>query len=150
MMKWLKRITAAITIFYTFCLFYWMFIGFGRGGFYNGDQMRYNIIPFKTINNYFTHFHHFNLDTWIINMGGNIGVFIPFGFSLPILFGWRFGRTVLSFALFITVLEVLQMVTRRGSLDVDDIILNTLGAAVGYGIYSAAASISSRYINVVK
>ena len=35
-----------------------------------------------------------------------------------------------------TVVEVLQMLLRVGVCDVDDLILNTLGAAIGYGCYA--------------
>lgn len=133
-MRYAKKIVAFIAACYILCLLYWMFIGFGRAA--SGDEtMRYNLLPFATINNYFIYYDHYNWDTWIINIGGNIGVFMPIGFSLPIIFGWRFKRAIISFVLFISVLEVLQLITRRGSLDVDDILLNTVGAAIGYGIY---------------
>ena len=33
-------------------------------------------------------------------------------------------------------IEVIQLLTKVGCFDVDDMILNTLGAALGYGIYA--------------
>jgi len=33
------------------------------------------------------------------------------------------------------VIEVIQLVTRRGSFDIDDIVLNMLGALIGFGIW---------------
>lgn len=39
--------------------------------------------------------------------------------------------------LFISLtIEVIQLLTKVGCFDVDDMILNTLGAALGYGIYA--------------
>ncbi len=67
-------------------------------------------------------------------MVGNIAVFVPFGLALPIVFRWRLGKTLLSFMLFITLLEVLQMLTRRGSFDIDDILMNSAAVVLGYGI----------------
>ncbi|WP_233355016.1 VanZ family protein [Paenibacillus sp. JZ16] len=32
------------------------------------------------------------------------------------------------------VLEMTQLITRRGSLDVDDFILNSVGVTLGYGL----------------
>ncbi len=97
--------------------------------------MMYNLMPLSTIKNYFIYFDHYNFNTWLINIGGNLLVFIPFGLCLPIAFRWGFGKTMINFIVFISTLEVLQMVTRRGSLDVDDVLLNSLGVAVGYGMY---------------
>jgi glycopeptide antibiotics resistance protein len=34
----------------------------------------------------------------------------------------------------ITMIEVLQFLTKRGSLDVDDLILNVFGVYAGYGL----------------
>ena len=39
---------------------------------------------------------------------------------------------------FSLTLETLQLIFMVGSFDVDDMILNTLGAAVGFGAYQAA------------
>jgi len=36
-------------------------------------------------------------------------------------------------------LELTQLLSKRGSLDVDDVILNSLGFLIGYGIYKAIA-----------
>ncbi|WP_238327455.1 VanZ family protein [Paenibacillus gorillae] len=41
-------------------------------------------------------------------------------------------RLILFFVLSITIVETLQMITRLGAFDIDDIIINTMGAAVGF------------------
>ena len=52
---------------------------------------------------------------------------------------WTYRKIVGTFALFTNVFgNVLgfQLLTKVGCFDVDDMILNTLGAALGYGIYA--------------
>lgn len=63
---------------------------------------------------------------------GNFVAFIPFGIVIPLLFRCHFIRFITLFILSITILEILQMLSRLGSFDIDDIIINTLGAAVGF------------------
>jgi glycopeptide antibiotics resistance protein len=94
----------------------------------------YNIIPFKTITDYIKASSHINQSIWISNLFGNILAFLPLGIFLPWLFErfigfWRTTGTVL---LATSLVEILQFFTRVGSFDIDDIILNTLGGAIGY------------------
>lgn len=127
-----------VLIGYTALLIYWMFAGFGRVR-HEADGLRYNLVPFRTIKNYFIHFHHFNLTTWVINVFGNIGVFMPFGVLLPALFR-RALRWYWFYAAFIAglfVLELLQMLLHVGSFDVDDLILNSVGALSAYFLFYA-------------
>jgi glycopeptide antibiotics resistance protein len=72
-----------------------------------------------------------------LNLVGNIIVFIPWGACLPILFEKikSLIGTLKGTLLFVIAIEVAQLITTLGSFDVDDIILNTLGAIIGYLIY---------------
>ncbi|MFS0820828.1 VanZ family protein [Bacillus sp. 1P02SD] len=128
----LKRFFAG-TVFITYTLFliYWMFFAYFRT---KGGEFRYNLSPFSTIKNYFTYYDHFPFHIWIINIAGNIGVFVPFGIVLPILFPKlsNFLLFLIAFILGIFSLEVLQLFSKLGSFDVDDIILNTIGAVIGF------------------
>lgn len=67
---------------------------------------------------------------------GNIGWFIPFGFLMPMLLR---NKSVLKVAVlgfvFSFVIEILQFVFRKGVAELDDLILNTLGAFIGYVLY---------------
>lgn len=97
-----------------------------------------NLTPFHTISNYWTVvkrmeytplFYH-----CVINLGGNIFLFIPVGYFLPRL--WpalrNFFLFLLTCTLAITLVELLQLVTLLGSLDIDDLILNLFGMLLGY------------------
>lgn len=124
-----------ILVSYTILLAYWMFFGFSRTP---GDLFMYNLTPFSTIKKYFIYFDHFNLLTWLINIVGNIAVFVPFGILFP-LYSTQyhsFFKFLFTFLIGITSLETLQLIFRVGSFDVDDIILNTSGAIIGFIFYS--------------
>ncbi|MBB3109999.1 glycopeptide antibiotics resistance protein [Paenibacillus phyllosphaerae] len=130
----MRRGTAWIITAYTVLLLYWMFIGFGRMNL-DTTSYHYNLIPFHTIKMYFKHADHFDLRTWAINVIGNIAVFVPFGLAVPVLWKQTWLRFVLQFMGVLIVLESLQLVSKRGSLDIDDLLLNTIGAAIGFGLY---------------
>lgn len=117
---------------------------FDRTGYDAGlpyaDQLKYNLLPFETIGRFLRllcssqgglRTHAF------INLVGNVVMFIPLGFFLPKL--WqkqrKLWRTLLTTVLIILLVELTQMFTLVGSCDTDDLILNVLGAAIGYGSY---------------
>ena len=79
----------------------------------------------------------YNIRLAIVNLFGNIVMFIPLGYFLPRLFGAlrKWWRTWLATLVIMTAVEVAQLLTLRGTCDVDDLILNVLGAAIGYGIF---------------
>ena len=67
---------------------------------------------------------------------GNIGWFIPLGFLLPILLKSKRLVTIIVIGfLFSLFIETSQFVFRKGIAEPDDLILNTLGAAVGYLLF---------------
>ena len=62
----------------------------------------------------------------------NIAVFIPVGMLTAFLAGrWRFAKAVLSGFLLSLFIEILQLVLRAGYFEVDDLIHNTTGTAIG-------------------
>ena len=67
---------------------------------------------------------------------GNIGWFIPFGFLLSMLLKKSVFFKVVMFGLaFSFVIEMLQFILRKGVAELDDLILNVLGAIIGYFLY---------------
>jgi len=90
-----------------------------------------NFIPFNTINRY---------DTFDKQVAGNFIMLFPLGIYLPLLY-----RRLRKFSGFPAVLlisllasvgiEILQLATNSRSTDVDDIMLNTMGAGTGFVIY---------------
>jgi glycopeptide antibiotics resistance protein len=133
----MKRSIILLLLVYGLCILYWMFLGFGRSHSNLYGEISYNVRPFHTIGNYIMNDHHYNFNTWFINIFGNIGIFAPYGFFIPGLFKWFriYARFISLFVAIIFVLELLQMVLRVGSFDVDDIILNSLGVTLGFVVY---------------
>lgn len=78
----------------------------------------------------------------IINFIGNICMFVPIGFCIPLLWnGMLFWKTTLiglGTSLFIELCQIPQV---RGS-DVDDLWLNTLGVVIGYVLFQGFKRLS--------
>ncbi|APU71039.1 glycopeptide antibiotics resistance protein [Companilactobacillus crustorum] len=74
---------------------------------------------------------------FIYNLYGNIMWFVPMGIFIPALSErhLNFWKVVLIGALISTSIETLQFILNTGVTDIDDVIFNTLGAAVGYLLY---------------
>lgn len=108
-----------------------MLFGFGRSV---GSMYMYNLEPFSTIK-HFLDFSKLNKDISVINLIGNIGVFIPFGLLIPLTLKVPYLKSLGFFFIGLTFLEVTQLITRRGSFDVDDFILNSLGFTLGYVVF---------------
>ena len=73
------------------------------------------------------------------NVTGNAAMFVPSGILLPLVYRRcrSFLKTAAAGALLSLCIEILQLPFPARASDVDDLILNTLGAAAGYGIYAA-------------
>lgn len=127
----MQKVGLFLLVCYTLLLIFCMFFAFGR---YTYPEFQYNIIPFETIK-LFLNFNQFNTSIWVINLIGNIGVFVPFGILLPIVLKQGIGPSYVKFIVGIFVLELIQLLSRRGSFDIDDLILNSVGFLIGYGIY---------------
>ena len=95
---------------------------------------RYNLVPLKEIKRFLCNTDTLGWKPVILNVVGNVVAFIPFGYLLPRLFKYRikFIRAALiTFDLSLAI-EIIQLLTRVGSLDVDDLFLNTIGGVIGY------------------
>lgn len=92
-----------------------------------------NLIPFKTIIEYIVRQDRIA----VINLFGNIIAFAPMGLFLPILFDHqkKLKSFILTNIIIILSIEIIQFLSFRGSFDIDDLILNLLGALIVYGLY---------------
>jgi glycopeptide antibiotics resistance protein len=105
---------------------------------YSHGSRLYNITPFAAVSELIGRLIEgtINADIVVRNIGVNILLFVPMGAFLPVLFKkLRKFRWVILVCFSATVAaELIQFIFILGSFDVDDIILNTAGAAAGYGI----------------
>lgn len=81
----------------------------------------------------------------------NIIMFIPFGFLLPLI--WRQYRTLwpvvfLGFE-FSLMIELLHLFNRRAT-DIDDLLMNTLGALVGFLFWQLSKKIFDKVPNSIQ
>lgn len=144
-----KEITFNIFIFYIFCVcvltLFPLYLDFS--GSRNG-YISVNLVPvlftLKKVLNITNNpdFHNFMLIYWIVNIFGNMFLLLPFGLLLPML--WNkfkdFKKIVLlgfCFSLNIETIQLLSgLVGNRGrTFDVDDILLNTIGAGLGFILF---------------
>lgn len=93
-----------------------------------------NLIPFKTINETLKSSSLYYL---IINTLGNIFIFIPFEYFF--IEFTKNKRMIINLIFIITActsIEIIQYVFKVGVLDIDDIILSTLGMFIFYILYT--------------
>jgi glycopeptide antibiotics resistance protein len=97
-----------------------------------------NMIPFKTIGQFMS--AKYNKSIKIINIVGNIVVFMPLGIMLPLLSKRLSGiaKGVIFSAGLAVAIEAAQYIFAVGVTDIDDIILNVLGGFLGSVLFSHA------------
>ena len=139
---------------YCIALFLVLFVrkrfNIGDEPYWEQVKMSINLVPFRTIyGSLYSIIHRtipYLIPHDIISLLGNFALFIPFGLFIPRLFE-RYRRFVkfilLAFAILISI-ETFQVLTLRGSFDVDDIILNLAGAVIGFFIARIAKSRKQR------
>ncbi len=144
----LKFFFGVISAFYVLALIYILFFR-GRGNVYMqqmplSEYMTYavNLVPFETIKGFWNALknHTINTDIAVFNIFGNIALFVPFGFLLPVAAKRLRALWKCAAVTFFAVLtaEILQLLLKVGSFDIDDIILNMLGAVTGYAVFRIA------------
>ncbi len=135
--KNVMRIVALLAFFaYLLLLAYLLFFSSAYG---RTSEMgyRYNLKPFLEIRRGIEHVDKVGYHYILVNVAGNVAAFMPFCFLLPLI-SERRKNTV--HALFYTLLlsfcaECIQLISRTGAFDVDDLILNTAGGVLGYWCY---------------
>ena len=124
-------------LLYLALLSYLMFFSedFGRTNPNRGYA--YNLAPFKEIMRFITYYETLGMKAVVVNLAGNVIAFMPFGFFMPVVSRRSRGPVRIIFLGFgfSLMLETIQLGFKVGSFDVDDLILNTLGAAIGFFCY---------------
>ncbi|WP_052088459.1 VanZ family protein [Paenibacillus wynnii] len=103
----------------------------------------FNLIPFDSIKQYINNKDDYNFNTWFMNLMGNFMMLMPLGVLLPVLHK-RF-RKFKNFIVFLIginlTIETFQYYSGYGSLDIDDVIMNSSGGIVVYMIIKAILNI---------
>lgn len=106
------------------------------------EEYHYNLELFKEIKRFWEYRSQVGLFAMFTNLFGNVLIFVPFGFFMPMASKYRsfFSTLFWSFSLSLAV-ESFQLITKVGSFDVDDILLNTIGGVAGYVTFIVCAAI---------
>lgn len=144
MTKFLKA-TESIILYFVFLFYLFLLLDLLLFKYYSPmelfDSSRtftrdFNFVPFHTISNYL--FGGFDV-SWSVassNVFGNILVFIPLGIYFHVFKrNMKVSRSLLSIFLISLSVEIIQYVFGIGASDIDDIILNFCGGAIGILLY---------------
>ena len=139
MKKFARPILWTIFLIYCFVLVYVLFLSRGtRDGFTFAEYMRRftNFIPFKTIIEYVQRYIDGYRNLSVLNLLGNFVLFMPMGALLPCVIRKldRFWKVTLTVLGMVVMVEIVQGILRVGSVDIDDVIFNVVGAMIGYGL----------------
>ena len=103
-----------------------------------------NLVPFKGIetmmrNILYADYYGIEKDFLI----GNILLFLPFGFLVPLVFKKcnKYYKEIVACILGVLVVELIQFALVSGSFDIDDFIYNIIGGFIGFGLYLIFAGI---------
>lgn len=133
-------------VLYIFFLLYFLIFSdwYGRTG--TSSDYRYNLVLFKEIKRFVEYRKELGAFAVFTNLAGNILIFVPYGFFISMASKSRGLLMTLfySFGLSLCV-EVFQLLTKVGSFDVDDLLLNTLGGLLGYILFLICNTIRRRH-----
>lgn len=105
----------------------------------------YEIVNLHLFSSYKDLYNNFSIGEFR-NLILNILMFIPIGFIMPLIFKkcecW-YTTYFVSFSISLFI-EILQFISKRGILEFDDMINNTLGCGIGYGIVMIFISLFKR------
>ena len=106
----------------------------------NVFPFRINLVPLVNL------FDYDIFSEALINFIGNMAMFIPIGIIWPVVYKELDTpiKTIAAGAGLSLFIEVLQLPFYDRVSDIDDLLLNTLGFAVGYGVYRLVARINRK------
>lgn len=129
------------------CLAFFLFLTmlFTQTFIVNSGINEIKLIPFEVIIRQITEVNDDieGRQAFIFNIIGNIAIFVPVGFLASAVFRKGLGKTILVCFFISLFIEVFQIPLDRVT-DVDDLILNTTGAAIGCLIYNAIQKTGQR------
>ncbi|MFV0239164.1 MAG: VanZ family protein [Lacrimispora sphenoides] len=135
-------------VLWAYCVFLFLFVAIKFNGSFSDITSRvnsiienrqngiwnYNLVPFLSIAPQLRRITQW----WALrNIMGNIILFIPLGFLIPLIYinAQRFYKTFFIIFLSVISIEIFQFLTMLGVFDIDDIILNCSGGIIGYFLF---------------
>lgn len=134
--KIIRAFGKVLFILYVGFLIYFLFLAEWYGRTEISEEYRYNLELFKEIRRFITYREQLGMFVVAANLLGNILIFVPYGFFVSMAGRRRGFFKTLFFSMFLSLaVETVQLITRVGSFDVDDILLNTVGGVLGYIVF---------------
>lgn len=99
-----------------------------------GAAFRFELVPFWSYRDYLNGTDK----TLLSEIIANIVMFIPIGILTGSIWGQKSAWLAMGFS---TIIELLQLITKRGLFEFDDIIHNTLGALIGIALLMAGKKV---------
>ena len=134
--KIFRAVGKVLFLLYVVFLIYFLFLAewYGRTGI--SEEYRYNLELFREIKRFIIYREQLGAFAVFANLAGNILIFVPYGFFISVASRERGFFRTLFFSMGLSLcVEIIQLFTRVGSFDVDDILLNTIGGVFGYIIF---------------
>ena len=144
--KILRAFGKVLFLLYVGFLIYFLFVAEWYGRTEAAEEYRYNLELFREIRRFLTYREELGSFTVFANLCGNILIFVPYGFFISMASRTRgFFKTLFCSMGLSLCVEAVQLITRVGSFDVDDILLNTVGGVIGYIIFAVCNMIRRNY-----
>ena len=143
--KQIRTLGKILFVVYILFLLYFLIFSdwYGRSGVM--EDYHYNLTPFREVKRFWK--YREQLGIWsVVNLFGNVFIFVPFGFFEPMASRSRsFWGTVMDGFLLSFLVEMFQLISKVGRFDADDLILNTSGVILGYLIFLACNAMRRMY-----
>jgi glycopeptide antibiotics resistance protein len=99
-------------------------------------EWTYNLSPFWSY-----HAIREGRDDILVQVVMNVVTFIPIGLLLGSFKGMKWWHVMLIGLCFSMLIELLQLVLKRGMMEVDDVVHNVLGCVIGYWVFVGCSRI---------
>lgn len=140
---WILRMVWILFLIYLAAMAYFLF--FSEQLNRTSGAFTPNLVLFKEIRRSIWCYQNGMKGYFYLNVVMNVVAFMPFGFILPIISPKNrgiFSVTLLGFELTFLI-ELLQKFLKVGSFDVDDMLLNTVGALLGFLLFKICLRLGS-------
>ncbi len=134
-------------VLYMLFLLYFLLLSEMYGRTELRESYSYNLELFKEITRFWEYREVLGWQNVLMNLVGNVVIFIPFGFILPWASRYKNVLQTIWYTFLCSLcIEIVQLLSKVGSFDVDDLLLNTLGGCIGYIAFYICCKIRRRYV----
>lgn len=124
-------------VLYIIFVFYFLLISEVYGRTSEMQEYHYNLVLFQEIKRFWNYREQLGAFATVTNLFGNVLIFLPFGFFMPMASKYRSFLSTSFYSLALSlIVEISQLFMKVGCFDVDDLLLNTIGGMLGYIVFS--------------